>query len=150
MYEAFANVHRIEPDEALKLEVLAARTFRSEQIRAAFTVGLTTNLGHKYKILMLVPRAYPFRAPVLYTLTHIPGPLKIAHIYGDDGRLCVFEKIGRDWDPKECNLVTAIGWAAMWLFCQEYFQRRSRWPAPESHKTKPVPRSRPWDARKRR
>ena len=147
---AFANIHRIEPTEAVELDTLVAGKFRPEQIRAAFTVHLSTNFGNSHRMLMVVPRSYPHRPPVLYLLTHLPGPYKIAHIYGDDGRCCLFERIGRDWDPKECNLITAVGWGAMWLFCQEFFQRKGYWPAPESHKAKPVRRTQPWDARRRR
>lgn len=148
--EAFANIHRIEPSRAVQLNTLVARKFRPEQIRTAFIVRLRTDFGNTHEMLMVVPRSYPIRPPVLYLLTHIPGPYRMAHIYADDGRCCLFEKIGRDWDPKECNLITAVGWGAMWLFCQEFFQRKGYWPAPESHKTKPMRRTQPWDAKKRK
>ena len=133
-----------------ELEPTLSRKFAIRQIRAAFVIGLTTNEGNAYDVLMVVPRSYPESAPAIYVLTHIKGQYRVAHIYGDDGRCCLFERIGRDWDPKECNLVTAIGWAAMWLFCQEYFQKYGRWPAPESHKSKPIRRTEPYDARRRR
>ncbi len=140
----------IELDKAFELYPALHYKFGQNRIRATFTVDLTTNFGNIHQILMVVPRSYPLHPPVLYLLTKIPGRYNIEHIYADDGRLCVFEKFERDWDPKECDLVTAICWGAIWLFCQEFFQRYQRWPAPQSHKAKPRPRSRPWDARRRK
>jgi len=98
---------------------------------------------------VVVPRSYPLRAPAVYALTPIPGTYNVAHIYTNDGSCCLFEKYGRDWNPDECDLVTIVSWAAIWLFCQEFFQKRGYWPSSESHKAVRRPRSRP-SARRRR
>ena len=143
-------MRRIKPDEAFKLYPALHYKFCTNRIRAAFTIALTTNFANTHEILLLVPHSYPFRPPVLYLLTQVRGPYKIEHIYNFDGRLCVFEKLQRDWDPQECDLVTAIEWGAIWLFCQEFYQKYGRWPARQSHEARPRGRSHPWDARKRR
>jgi hypothetical protein len=143
-------VERIETNNIADLDTLAFRKFRHAKPRAAFVVRLTTNFGNHHKVLIVVSHSYPLKAPAVYVLTKITGQYKIAHIYGDDGRCCLFEKYGRDWNPNECDLVTIISWAAMWLFCQEFFQRNGCWPAPESHKTIRRARSTPWDASKRK
>ena len=150
LLSTFRDVKRIETSEIAHLDSLAFRKFRHAKVRAAFEVKLTTNYDNWHRVLVVVPQSYPLRAPAVYVLTHIPGQYVIAHIYGEDGRCCLFEKYGRDWNPKECDLVTIVSWAAMWLFCQEYFQRNGRWPAPESHRAKLRRRSRPSDARRRR
>jgi hypothetical protein len=126
------------------------RKFTVSSIRGAFLIWLTTNYGNTHEVLMIVPRSYPIRPPIFYTLSHIKGQYKLAHIYYDDERLCLYEKLGRDWDSKECDLITAIGWAAMWLFCQEFFQKHGYWPAPQSHKPKLIRQTEPYDARRRR
>jgi ubiquitin-protein ligase len=146
----FQDVRWIETNDIEHLHTLTFRKFRHSQVRAAFEVGLTTNYGNRHKVLVVVPQSYPLKAPAVYVLTDIPGQYVTAHIYRDDGRCCLFEKYGRDWNPQECDLVTIVSWAAMWLFCQEFFQRMGRWPAPESHKTTPRRRSKPSDARRRR
>jgi hypothetical protein len=142
-------VEKIEPSQIDEFDTLASKKFRRSKVRAAFVVGLTTNFGNAHRVLVVVPHSYPLKAPAVYALTQIRGQYNIAHIYGDDGRCCLFEKYGRDWD-RNCDLVTIVSWAAMWLFCQEFFQRYGRWPAPESHKSVPRRRSKPWDARRRR
>ena len=129
--------------------MLAYRRGKAARIRASLVVELTTNYGNKHEVLIVVPSSYPIRAPSVYVLTHIKGQYDIAHIYSNDGSCCLFEKYGRDWDSNECDLVTIVSWAAMWLFCQEFFQRNSYWPARESHKTVPRRRSHP-TARRRR
>jgi hypothetical protein len=149
LFSSFRDVKKIETGDIADLDSGAFAKFRG-QARAAFEIELTTNYGTKYKVLVVVPKSYPMQAPAVYVMTHISGPNIIAHIYTDDGRCCLFEKYGRDWNPIECDLVTIVSWAAMWLFCQEYFQRNGRWPAPESHRTSLRPRSRPWDRRRRR
>lgn len=143
-------MRRIETDAAFKLYPALHYKFRPNQIRAAFTVSLATNFGSIHELLIVAPRWYPIRPPALYLLTRIRGPYSIEHIYLDDGRLCVFEKLERDWNPEGCDLVTAVEWGAIWLFCQEFFQKYGRWPARQSHRPRPRPRGHPWDARKRK
>ncbi|HTT23049.1 MAG TPA: hypothetical protein VMG82_29235 [Candidatus Sulfotelmatobacter sp.] len=105
-------MRRIDAESAFGIYPALHYRLDPEGIRAAFTLDLTTNFGNHHQILMVVTRSYPFRPPFLYLLTNIRGPHKIVHIYTVDGRLCIFEKLERDWDPKECDLVTAIGWGA--------------------------------------
>jgi competence protein ComEC len=149
LLSTFESVQPVEPAEITKLDHLAARKFSGADPRAAFTASLTTNYGNKHKVLIVVPKSYPAVAPAVYVLNHIRGQYAPAHIYSDDQRCCLFEKYGRDWNPKECDLVTILSWAATWLFCQEFFQKTGSWPAPESHKTRARRRSKPWDARRR-
>jgi hypothetical protein len=149
MLEVFREVREMSCEEIPRLHSLAGKYFRTKAPRAAFVVSLESNYGNRHEFLIVVPRWYPTVAPAAYSLSHIPGQYNIAHIYAQDGRCCLFEKYGRDWNANECDLVTFVGWTAMWLFCQEFYQRKGYWPARESHKTERRMRSKIYSRKKR-
>jgi|GEM_PF-785971 len=148
--KAFEVVERITTQTAFELHPLLRTAFKENQIRAAFVVELRTVWDRAYRVLFIVPSWYPKTPPAAYCLDNIKGQYQVQHIYRRDWRICFDYSLKRDWKPKECTLSTAVGWAAMWLFCQEYLEKYSKWPAPVGKDEPPRMRSpHPWPPRRR-
>ncbi|HMD97768.1 MAG TPA: hypothetical protein VKM93_10630 [Terriglobia bacterium] len=147
---AFELVQRITANAAFGLHPLLRSALKESHIRAAFVVTLSTTWGRAYRVLFVVPSWYPRTPPAAYCLDTIKGEYYVQHIYRSDWRICFHYSVARDWNPKECTLITAVGWAAMWLFCQEYLQKYKKWPAPVGMDEPIVRRSRhSWPPRRR-
>ncbi len=93
--------------------------------------GKMTNNFHNTKLIrMVLPHGFPKRMPRLYCLDYKGVRAKPIHLYAD-GSLCLFWNEETEWSLR----ITAsqlIAWAAIWLFCQDYYQWKKQWPAPES------------------
>lgn len=146
---AFESCQTLTLAEAFDLWPDLKRAFTVRRLRAAFVVLIEAVLGNRYKILFVVPGTYPRVPPAAYCLSRIKGQYIPQHRYSNDGRICYNLTRKRDWDPKCCRLVTAVGWAAVWLFCQEYLQRYSRRPAWVGKPEPVLRRTHPWSPRTR-
>jgi hypothetical protein len=147
---AFEFVDRIATLKAFELHPPLRVAFTNPEIRAAFVVTLTTTWSGVYRVLFIVPRWYPKTPPAAYCLDTIKGQYLVQHLYRKDWRICFHYSLAGDWNPKECTLTTAVGWAAIWLFCQEYLQKYGKWPAPVGMREPVLRRSpRPWPRRRR-
>lgn len=149
MKAAFGACQTITLVEAYDLWPDLKKAFGPSRVRAAFVVLIETIWGNQYRILFVVPRTYPGVPPAAYCLDRIKGQYMPQHRYANDGRICYNLTGTRDWDPRSCKLVTAVGWAGVWLFCQEYLQRFARWPAPIGKPEPVLRRTHPWSPRRR-
>lgn len=147
---AFELVDRITTQTAFQLHPPLGSAFKESQIRTAFVVKLSTIWDGAYRVLFIVPTWYPITPPAAYCLDRIKGQYLVQHMYRKDWRICFHYSVARDWNPKECTLITAVGWAAIWLFCQEYLQKYGKWPAPVGMSERVLRRSpHPWPPRRR-